>query len=539
MIDLYVFILGPILIATLFYLFPRGYIKLAFIGFQVVLLFLSMKNFIYIRDNGTIIQNLGNWNSNLGITLRADLLSTILVTLTLFLFLAMLIFSYDKHYINNLFLFLFLILQSLIIGIFFSEDLFNLYILLEVSTMVVSVLIMFKKDKRSIYDGMLYLLVNIAAMTLFLFAIGYLYKMFGVLNIYSIYEKMYLVKDKKAIIFPYALIITAVGLKSALMPLFSWLPKAHGTPSAPSIVSAILSGLYVKTGIYLFIRVQFMFSPIIDTSQLFLIMGLLTGIAGFFLAICQSDIKLILAYHTVSQIGLIMIGLTLGEGYAYWGGIYHMINHAIFKSTLFLTAGLIIEEYNTRDIYKIKGVFKRMPFISIAAILAILGITGAPLFNGSISKYLIQSGTKGTYMEYAILIVNFGTIASFIKYSSMFLGKKQESNFPIKFRRNKKIKLNRTIVVLFLGIICFVGGVFGEKIIYILFSQKIHISLESYLHKAEVYLLTIIAGFLFYKFIILKWKILHKVREIELSFNGICISIVSFFFFMLTILTIA
>ncbi|SHH27262.1 complex I subunit 5 family protein [Clostridium grantii] len=539
MIDLYIFILEPILIATLFYLFPRGNTKLAFIGFQGILLALSIKNFIYVRNNGTIIQNLGSWNANIGIALRADLLSTILVTLTLFLFLAMLIFSYDKHYINSLFLFLFLILQSLIIGILFSEDLFNLYVLLEVSTMVVSVLIMFKKDKRSIYDGMLYLLVNIAAMTFFLFGIGYLYKMFGVLNIYSINEKMYLIENKKSLILPYALMITAVGLKSALMPLFSWLPKAHGTPSAPSIVSAILSGLYVKTGIYLFIRVQFMFSPVLDTSQLFLIMGLLTGIAGFFLAICQSDIKLILAYSTVSQIGLIMIGLTLGEGYVYWGAIYHMINHAIFKSTLFLTAGLIIEEYNTRDIYKIKGVFKRMPFVSIAAILAILGITGAPLFNGSISKYLIQSATKGTYMEYAILLVNFGTIAYFIKYSSIFYSKKEETNFPIKFRRNKNINLNRTIVVLFLGMVCFLGGVFGEKIIYILFNQKIHITLQSYLHKAEVYLLTLIAGFFFYKFVILKWKFLHKVREIELSFNGICISVISFFFFMLTILTFA
>jgi len=106
----------------------------------------------------------------------------------------------------------------------------------------------------------------------------------------------------------------------------------------------------------------------------------------------QYDIKLILAYSTVSQIGLIIFGLSVDNSYSYYGAIYHIINHSIFKTLLFLCAGLIIDHYNTRDMRKIRGVFTSMPLLSVAMIMAMLGVTGAPLFNGSISKYLIQKG---------------------------------------------------------------------------------------------------------------------------------------------------
>ena len=273
---------------------------------------------------------------------------------------------------NNLFLFLFLILQGLINGIFLSTDLFNLYVLIEVSTIIVSILIMFKKDSQSIYDGIMYLLINIVAMTFFLLGVGYMYKILGSLDMAIIINNMNYITSTNSLILPYCLIITAVGLKSAIMPLFSWLPRAHGTHSSPSIVSAILSGLYVKCGVYLFIRIQYLFSPVFDTDNAFLIMGFLTAIVGFIFALSQTDIKLILSYHTISQIGLIIFGISLNHSYSYWGSIYHIINHAIFKSALFLTAGIIIEEYGTRDLREIKGVYKRMPFVSIFTFMAIL-----------------------------------------------------------------------------------------------------------------------------------------------------------------------
>ncbi len=529
---LFWFGLWPILIAILLYLFNSRHIKLIVIISQICFFISSLLLFWQVKTHGNITEALGNWPQGIGIILYADLITAVLVMLTVFLFLMMLIFNYQKLYMNKLFMFLFMILQGLINGIFLSNDLFNLYVLIEVSTILVSILIMFKKDTRSIYDGMIYLLTNIVAMTFFLFGVGYMYKVFGSLDLTFIAEHMHLV-NKADLILPYSLLITAVGLKAAIMPLFSWLPRAHGTPSAPSSVSAILSGLYVKGGVYLFIRLHTIFSPTLEIDELFLIMGFLTGIIGFILALSQTDIKLILAYHTVSQIGLIVFGLSLAHNYSYWGSIYHILNHAIFKSTLFLTAGMIIDTYHTRDIRKIRGVFHNMPFVGIVTFMAFLGITGAPFFNGSISKYLIQKGTIGSFYEYGLLIINLGTIMSFVKYMSIFFGKAE-----IPEGEKFSSTLNQKVVVMILGLSCLIGGVFGTYLIEFFFNQHFTIEAKSYLLKGGIYFLNLIIGILFYRFVYKRIGLFKKIRSIEISFNGIVISIVLFFAFVLVYLGI-
>ncbi|MCT4598543.1 MAG: proton-conducting transporter membrane subunit [Vallitalea sp.] len=528
MIKLYIYVLFPIIIAALSYLIKTKYNKHIILLCQIVLFICSVITFVDVKNNGKITSVLGNYMSGVGITLKADIISAVFVMLTILLFTCMIIYNFHKHYMNNLFLFLFLILQGLINGIFLSNDLFNLYILIEVSTIVVSILIMFKKDSRSIYDGMLYLLINIVAMTFFLLGIGYMYKIFGYLDMSEIFHQMKYISDSKSLILPYCLIITAISLKSAVMPLFSWLPRAHGTYSSPSIISAILSGLYVKCGVYLFIRIQNMFSPVFDTTSVFLVMGFLTAVVGFIFALSQVDIKLILSYHTISQIGLIIFGLSLNNKYSYYGSIYHIINHAIFKSVLFLTAGIIIEEYETRDIRQIKGVFNKMPFVSIFTFMAILGITGAPFFNGSISKYLIQKGSYINIMDYGLILINLGTILSFVKYLSMFRGSYNGSKYSPP--------LNQKLVICILGSFCFIGGIMGQQLIKLLFNVDIHITPAGYMTKAFVYLLSLIIGVVFYRFVYKKISVFKNIREINLSFNQICFSITLYFTFMLSLM---
>jgi len=282
--------------------------------------------------------------------------------------------------------------------------------------------------------------------------------------------------------------------------------------------------------VYLFIRVQDAFSAQIDTAGFFLIMGFITAVVGFVLAIAQKDIKLILAYHTVSQIGLIMMGINMMNLYTFWGAIYHMLNHSIFKSVLFLTAGMIIHEYKTRDVYKITGVFKRMPIASIASIFAILGITGAPLFNGSISKYFISYGATGSWAEYGLMFVNLGTIISFVKYSQIFFGGETEKKADKDFIRNA--------VVLVLGGMCFIGGIFGEQLIELLFDVKLPFNPLLYGKKAMMFIGTIVLGTLIYYGYLKKSNIMSKLNRFELSFNGICLAITLFFSFTLVYLKI-
>lgn len=530
MIDLYSFVLMPVLFSTILYLFSGKHGRNMAVLFQFLILGAAIYDFIYIKSNGEIIQALGRWQGHSAIYMKADLYSMSFVLLTSIMFAAMLLFEYDTKYMNKLYVFLFLVLQALINGIFLSNDLFNIFVLIEVATITISILIMFKQDTRSIYDGIVYMLVNIVSMTIFLFGIAYMYKIFGVVDLTAINERMSLIENPAVVIIPYSLMITAVALKSALMPLFSWLPKAHGTPSAPSAISAILSGLYVKTGIFLFIRFQDIFHPLIDTSQFFMIMGFVTGVVGFFLALSQTDIKLILAYHTVSQIGLIMLGINFQSEYAYWGGIYHIINHSFFKTTLFLGAGLIIDHYKTRDIREIKGVFKRMPIVGFTSLIAILGISGAPFFNGSISKYFIQRGVEGSLMEAGLFLINLGTIVSFIKYGSMFLGDSHQEK--------EKIGILKSGVLLFLGSVCFAGGIWGPKFIEFLFSKELQIDLIAYVQKGGIYLLSLFIGYVIYKAVVVKSKIFYRVREFELDFNNICLTITLFLGVITTYLTV-
>ncbi len=518
--ELLVFIILPIIISLLGYLFSMKHIKVILLVVNFVLFILSLELFVQVYRKGVYITNLGGYERWQGINLVADKISVLFIVITTFLFMLLYIYAYNKEYINHLFIFLFMLLEGLINGIFLVDDLFSLYALIEVSTVCVSILIMFKKSNQSIYDGMLYLLINIVGMNFYLLGVAYIYKIFGTLNFGVLRLNISLV-DHKDLIIPYALLITAVGLKSAIMPLFSWLPKAHGTPSAPSVVSAVLSALYVKGGVYLVIRINNIFFKAIDVSEIFIILGFMTGVIGFVLALSQTDIKLILAYHTVSQIGLIIFGMSLHSYYSYYGAVYHIINHAVFKSTLFLTAGIIYDEYGTRDITKIRGVFKRMPYVAVVIVVAILGITGAPLFNGSISKYLISKGTvKTTFYEIDLIIMNIGTILSFVKYSSMLFGDSDKKS---------KIPLNQMFSIGVLALITFLGGVFGRNLVRLLFDFPLVIKPEDTIVKVVVYFVNIAIGTAFYIYIYPKIKFFKKIRNFELTFNQIVMSIVVFF----------
>lgn len=528
MAALWILILLPIVLGILTYLLPKGFGKAAALVGAVVHAAIAFYLFSISKVESALVP-LGGWAAPVGISLYIDRLSGALCALVSALTILLLVYNLHRHYTDRLFLMLLLMIEGLLYGIFLLDDMFSIFVLVEVSTMVVSLLIMYKRDSRSIYDGMIYLLINTFSMTFYLFGLAVLYKAagtFSIARLATIIPQL----DKSTLILPYSLIITSVCLKAALMPLFSWLPKAHGTPSAPSVVSALLSGLYVKTGIYLYIRLSGAFATM-DTSGFFMAMGVITAIVGFVLAVCQSDIKLLLSYSTVSQLGLIMLAINMDGEYAYYGGVYHILNHAVFKTTLFLCAGVIIEEYKERDISKIKGVFRRMPVVSASAIAAILGITGAPLFNGSVSKYLIAHGAHRTITEGLLTLINLGTLLTFVKLSSIFFGGEH---------KKAKVPLNRTLILAVFSIICFIGGIFGAPIMNAIFDTSLDINTGEYLIKAVIFMLSLTAAVLIYRYVLPRLRRLtDKAADFDLGFNGIAISLVLFFAVLLGYLHLA
>ena len=521
------FVTVPTIIAVLLYLFPNAKAgKILGIIFQAGLAVFASHLFFESKQ-GKIISALGNFHSVMGIILKADTLAAAFLILTSFMFLIVCFYTINGTH-SRLFLLLLFIWQGMLNGIFLSRDLFTLFVLIEVKTVVAAVLIMYHRGNRSIYDGMLYLMINTAAVMFYLFGIGYVYKLTGTFDM-SVAASSLAQLDRSQLILPFVLIMMPISLKCALVPLYSWLPKAHGTLGAPTVVSAILSGLHIKTAVFLFIRFNDLFVNL-DASGFFLVIGIITGIVGFIFALSQTDIKLILAYHTISQIGMIMIGLNLNDSYSQLGSIYHMFNHALFKSGLFLCAGIIAKAYGTRDIYKISGVFRRMPFVATATIMAAMGITGTPLFNGSISKYFIVYGAS-PLVNAAIIFINLGTIMSFIKYSSMLFGRPDETQ-----QDAVKVDVCKQIAVLTLSGLCFAGGIFGEGFIRFLFNTTVRVDAAGYLEKSILFAASAIAGFLIFIFYIKKSKLLVKLRGVEIGFRGICALMGVFFAVMLLVL---
>ncbi|MFW5684165.1 MAG: complex I subunit 5 family protein [Spirochaetota bacterium] len=537
MIPLWLPVLAPIIVAAVGYYLHRRVFTWLLLLFQLAQVFVVSRLLLTVRTAGGVETVLGGWSQGIGIALRADAISAPLVALTGWFFLLLLVFNLNKRYMDRLFQFLLGTLQGLLIGILLAGDLFNMYVLLELSTLVIAILIMYKRNKQAIYNGMIYITVNLAGMSFMLLGVGFVYRTFGTLDLAQIAELAKQVSNPRVLILPYALVITAISVKAALFLLFGWLPPAHGAPSAPSVVSAVLSGLQVKAGVFLFIRYQAALGSVLPTREFFLIVGFLTAVSGFLLAIAQRDIKLILAYHTVSQIGLIMVGLNVGTDHAWWGAIYHIINHAFFKALLFLCAGLLIHVYGTRDVYRIRGVMRRMPLIGVATLAGVLGITGAPYFNGSVSKYLIQSGWKVPVGEAAIHLINLGTAVSFVKYSTMLFGRPQTdaqspasaAQIPGPDAHSRQPDLFTSTIALVMGLACLAGGVAAAPIISALFPVTLTVSGAYLTEKLVTFAITIAVAIAIYFGIVRRTHIFDYLRALRVRLTDLSLGVFAFF----------
>ncbi|MCL2187884.1 MAG: proton-conducting membrane transporter [Defluviitaleaceae bacterium] len=511
------FVIIPILLAVLIFTFSAKTkaIKIIAIVFQSAL-FAASLYLVGITREADVVTFVGS-DDLLGIVLRANSLSAIFVLLTTFIFLAVSIYSYSYRDERDArtFWFLMFLLEASFIGLFLSGDLFNIFVLIEVSTLVTVILTMYDRKNRNIFHGKVFLLTNLVSIQFYLLGLGYIYRITGALDVERVGEVLATLDDRNLLL-PYVLIMTSIAFKNTLIPFFSWTPKVRIYPKSPTVVAAVMSGLQAKTSLYLFIRFQEMFAPI-AAYEIFLAIGIVTGIFGAVMAICQKDIKMILAYHTISQIGLITVGISLTNGLSHVGGLYHIVSHAMFKTTLFLSAGIISHSYGTSNVYEIRGVMKRMPVIGIATLAAVLGITGAPFFIGSVSKYFISYEVTPLIMAVTVAL-SFGTIISFIKFSSIFFGHSVlEGSTP-------KAELCKTIPIAIMGAICFVGGIFGTQLIYFLLRYNVEIQWWSYVQKSLIFLASAGVGYLLYNYVIKGNAALARFGEMNFSFRSICAS---------------
>jgi multicomponent Na+:H+ antiporter subunit D len=375
--------------------------------------------------------------------------------------------SYIKRYTaENYFYALFCLMVAGMNGVVLSGDLFNIFVFLEISVISSYALVAFGVEKNELEASFKYQVLGGLASFLILFGIGFIYWKTKTLNIADIKQVFSAGYDKTFYLFVQILILSGFGLKAAIIPFHAWLPDAHS--SAPSPISAMLSGVLIKAvGIYVIIRLFFnMFVVSEGMSVLITTLGTLSMVTGVFLAIGQWDIKRLLAYHSISQMGYVVMSVGIGmilvsrgarpevASLAIAGGIFHLINHAAFKGLLFLNAGAIEYTIGTRDLKKMGGLAKSMPVTSATSFIASMSISGIPPFNGFFSKLIIIIAAvmaKFYLLAALAVIVSIITLASFLKFQRYaFYNKREYTKEP----KPKEVPFPMVFSMIVLSIVC-------------------------------------------------------------------------------------
>jgi multicomponent Na+:H+ antiporter subunit D len=433
------FVIIPLFAAFLIPIVGRllpGFQRIVTSSIMLVLVVISV--LITLQKPGTVTHMVGGWEPVEGVPIAIymvfDGLSGFLLTIINLLgFLsAFYAISYIRRYTGeNFFYTLMCLMIAGMNGVVLSGDLFNLYVFLEISVISSYALVAFGVEKTELEASYKYQVLGGLASLLVLFGIAMIYWRTKTLNIADIAMLLREGEQDAFLVFVQLILVTGFGIKAALIPFHAWLPDAHS--SAPSPISAMLSGVLIKAvGVYVIIRLFFnMFQLDAPLAIVITVIGALSMIIGVLLAIGQWDLKRLLAYHSISQMGYVVIGVGMGmmilagdgdksvAALAIGGGLFHMINHAVFKGLLFLNAGAIEYATGTRDMKKMGGLARYMPVTLTSSFSASMAISGMPPFNGFFSKLvIIVAAIQGGFYLLAVLSVIAGiiTLASFMKF---------------------------------------------------------------------------------------------------------------------------
>ncbi|HTY13651.1 MAG TPA: proton-conducting transporter membrane subunit [Candidatus Omnitrophota bacterium] len=400
------------------------------------------------------------------ITLALDGLSRLLVLAAsgVAFFVAVYSTAYmEKHGSKDLFYSLFMLMLAGIYGVILAGDLMVMYISLEVAALSAYALVAFGFETQKLEASFKYFIMGEAASALILVAIGLVRAATGTFDMAEVSLRLQLAAPYiKAV--SVGLFLTGFGMKAALFPFHAWLPDAH--TAAPSPVSAMLSGVIIKSlGVYAIVRIAFnLFGFSSTCAAIVVTLGALTILVGGFMGIGQWDIKRLMAFSSVSQVGYIALGLGLATPLGVMGGLYHLFNHAIMKSLLFLGAGSVEQATGTRRMDELGGVSGKMPATWLSTLAGSLAISGVPPFNGFWSKLFIIMACVQTGRLWLALVAVIGsvlTMAAFLKVQRhAFMGQLKESLSGIK-----EAPLAMTIPLLSLALACLLIGLLSPFVV--------------------------------------------------------------------------
>lgn len=423
-----------------------------------------------VWSDGPFTYLFGGWPPPLGIELRFDQFSALGVVIAgLGLLVAIFAHPYARETVPEkrapAFYTLLLVNTGGMIGFVATGDFFNLFIFLEIISLSAYALVALAGNRLAELAALKYLMMGAVSSVLVLLSIGVLHAMTGSLNMADIAERLAGGSARLPALLALAGMATGLLVKAALFPVHVWLPDAHA--SAPSPVSAILSGLVVKAGIVGLVRVMQVYqdagiTTLAGLQLLFVWLGIAAILAGAVFALVQDDLKLMLGYSTVSNIGYIVLGLGIGTPRAVMGAAVHVMHHAVIKVALFLAVGAIIHRTGRRTIDELRGIGHRMPVTSVALSIGILAIIGFPPTAGFLSKWYILLGAVDAGQPVAVAALVLGALVMCIYYVRVLnaFHLHPPADGPVDEAREAPAAMLVPVVVL--AVLCLVLGLTGR-----------------------------------------------------------------------------
>mgnify|MGYP000843925166 FL=1 len=367
-----------------------------------------------VTDGGIVHLTLGEWSPSIGIRYRLDGPAWFASAFTAVVSLCAGLYARARGGYSPTFWFLFLLCHWSLQSALLAADFFHLFVCLELMALTSYVLIAYKKESAALFASFNYLTVSTAAIVFYLFGLYLLYGAAGTLSIEETGRVLASAgpRERSHAALGLAFLAGGLGVRTAFLPFHGWLPDAHA--SAPHPVSALLSGAMIKVSFFAQWRILSLAEfPMLRES--FLWLGAAGACAGVVLALCQSNAKRLLAWHSVSQVGYVLAAFGAGSPAGLLAAGLHAAAHGLFKSLLFLSVGSAADAAGCRDAYRMAGAFRGLPEAGAGFVVGALSIAALPPFIGAVSKDLVAYAAGGGLPGTLLLAASVGTAASFSK----------------------------------------------------------------------------------------------------------------------------
>lgn len=378
-----------------------------------------------IYAHGIHTVQVGGWDAPIGITLVADNLAVLMITVSQLVLFAVMWFGIgqgisdgDEDEPISVFVPTYMLLNMGVSMAFLAGDLFNMYVGFEVLLVASYVLLTLGASSSRTRAGVSYVMVNMLSSMVFLLAIGLVYQAVSTVNFAHISLRMENIPDgtRTAI---FAVLLVAFAVKAAVFPLSAWLPDSY--PTAPSMVTAVFAGLLTKVGVYAIIRTRSVVFPDGRLDDVLMWAGLATMLMGILGAMAQNDIKRLLSFTLVSHIGYMIFGIAVGNTLGLGGAIFYIVHHILVQTALFLVVGLIERQAGSSSLRSLGGLAKSSPLLALLYLVPALNLGGIPPFSGFLGKVmLIEAGAQDGSATAWILVAG-SIITSLLTLYTMIL----------------------------------------------------------------------------------------------------------------------